>query len=278
NVVQKIVSAPFRALTAIFGGKQAGDPGNVAFVPGSAELSPPAEENVARVARGLAQRPGLGVEVHGAYDPARDLEALRMRAARRDIARAAGTEGSAELSDPATLRAAEKLYLERGGDRATLEALRKSEERYGRSLLQKLAATVNVEQAAAQALAHERADAVRAALIEHGIDPARVRIGDAVEKQATKEGVETGLALAAGFASDAAAGASQPAPAPQAPDDPVREAQRRLNAAGYEAGPVDGILGPRTKRALIHYQAVQGLKLTGELDAATHERLEAGAL
>jgi hypothetical protein len=273
NAVRKIVSAPFRALAAVFGGKEAGDPGNVAFAPGSAELSPPAEEHVARVAQGLEQRPRLGVEVHGAYDPARDLQALRMRTARADIARAAGVEGALELSDPRALRAAERLYLERGGDEATLEALRQSEARYGRVLLEQLVGSVNIDQAAAQALARERAEAVRAALLEHGVDPARVRIGEAVEKQAAKEGIKTELVLAAGFSADAAAGASQPAPPPQAADHPVREAQRRLNAAGYDAGPVDGILGPRTKRALIHYQAVQGLELTGELDAATLERL-----
>jgi peptidoglycan hydrolase-like protein with peptidoglycan-binding domain len=53
----------------------------------------------------------------------------------------------------------------------------------------------------------------------------------------------------------------------------VRAAQEKLNAAGYDAGPMDGILGPRTKRALIRFQAVEGLELTGELDAATRARL-----
>jgi hypothetical protein len=273
NVVQRIVSAPFRALAAIFGGNKADDPSRVAFAPGSAELSPPAEENVARLAQALEQRPRLGVDVHGAYDPARDVEALRMRAARQEVARAAGVEGSLELSDPKALRAAEQLYLARGGDGAALEALRKSEARYGRTLLQQLAETVNIDPTAAQDLARQRAEAVRGALIQHGVDPARVGIGDAVEKQAAEEGVPTELALAAGFSSDAAAGESQPAPAPRVAGDPVREAQRRLNAAGYEAGHVDGVIGPRTKRALIHYQAVQELELTGKLDAATRERL-----
>jgi peptidoglycan hydrolase-like protein with peptidoglycan-binding domain len=55
--------------------------------------------------------------------------------------------------------------------------------------------------------------------------------------------------------------------------DPVRAAQEKLNAVGYDAGPMDGILGPRTKRALIRFQAVEGLELTGELDAATRARL-----
>src|SRR6266545_5270439 len=34
----------------------------------------------------------------------------------------------------------------------------------------------------------------------------------------------------------------------------VREAQRTLRALGYHPGPVDGVLGPKTKDALARYQ------------------------
>jgi hypothetical protein len=36
----------------------------------------------------------------------------------------------------------------------------------------------------------------------------------------------------------------------------VREVQRALVAAGYDSGPIDGIMGPRTKSALRKYIAV----------------------
>jgi outer membrane protein OmpA-like peptidoglycan-associated protein len=195
NVLHKIVSAPFRALAALFGGKDAGDedPGNVAFQPGSSALSPPAEEGVARLAKVIAERPHLGIEVRGGYDPARDLEALRLRGAREAVSRAAGVRGPPDLSDRKVVRAAEALYLKRIGDRASLEALRKSEERYGRALLQRLAAAVPADEGAAQALAAERAQAVRSALIDHGLDAARVRIAEPVAAQAAEEGVPTEL-------------------------------------------------------------------------------------
>ena len=268
NVVRKIVSAPFRALARLFGGgDDAADRGQVAFTPGSARLSPPAEEEVARLAEGLGERPQLAVEVHGGFDPASDLEALRLRAARRDVARAARLHAAPEMSNPKMIAAAERLYLERGGERAVLQRLREGKEPYGRALLGQLAARTSVDAIETQALARERAQAVRLALIDHGLDPARVGVGETREAPAAERGIPTELALHA--AESAAAGRSAPAPAA----DPVREAQRRLNAAGFDAGPVDGIFGPKTKRAVIIYQAVNGLPLTGQLDPATLARL-----
>ena len=206
NVVRRIVSAPFRALAALFGGD--GDLGAVVFQPGSAELSPPEEEQIARIAEGLEQRPRAVLEVRGAYDPARDLEALRLRAAREDLARAARVKGTPDLSRRATLRTLERLYLERGGDRATLSALAK-EQNYGWRLLQQLAALTPVDPAAAQALAQQRAQSVRAGLLEHGLPAERVRMGDTVTKAAGAQGIGTELALGAARG-NAAAGATAP--------------------------------------------------------------------
>jgi hypothetical protein len=204
--------------------------------------------------------------VHGGFDPARDLEALRQRAARRDVARAAGVDAAPDLSNRKVIAAAERLYLRRGGQRTALQRLREGKEPYGRALLAQLAAATSIEPVETQALARERAEAVRLALIDHGMDPARISVGYTRESPAAEQGVPTELALHA--AESAAAGSNAPAAAA----DPVREAQRRLNAAGFDAGPVDGIVGPRTERALIKYQAANGLEVTGELDAATLAR------
>jgi hypothetical protein len=220
NVVRNILSAPFRALARLFGGGDAGDAGQVAFTPGSDRLSPPAEETVARLAEGLAQRPQLAVEVHGSVDPARDLEALRVRAARRDVARAAGMDAAPEMSNPRMIAAAERLYLKRGGERSALRRLREGKESYGRALLAQLAAGTGIDPIEMQALARERAQAVRLALIDHGVDAARVSVGDSRESPAAGHGVPTQLALHA--AASAAAGGTAPAPANSA----VRERKR----------------------------------------------------
>jgi peptidoglycan hydrolase-like protein with peptidoglycan-binding domain len=56
----------------------------------------------------------------------------------------------------------------------------------------------------------------------------------------------------------------------------VRQAQMRLRAVGYDPGPIDGHLGPRTRAALRAYQRAHGLPRTGTLDRATAHALLAG--
>jgi sporulation protein YlmC with PRC-barrel domain len=49
----------------------------------------------------------------------------------------------------------------------------------------------------------------------------------------------------------------------------VRAAQRQLKERGYYGGPVDGVMGLATERALRAYQRDRGLKVTGRLDSPT---------
>jgi hypothetical protein len=56
----------------------------------------------------------------------------------------------------------------------------------------------------------------------------------------------------------------------------IGQAQDRLQAAGFDPGPLDGVLGPRTREALRRYQASQGLPVTGALDEATRQALLSG--
>jgi peptidoglycan hydrolase-like protein with peptidoglycan-binding domain len=48
----------------------------------------------------------------------------------------------------------------------------------------------------------------------------------------------------------------------------VKAVQAALNARGYDAGPADGALGPRTRAAIRAFQAEVGLSSTGAVDAA----------
>lgn len=54
-------------------------------------------------------------------------------------------------------------------------------------------------------------------------------------------------------------------------------AQRALNARGYDAGPPDGVLGPRSRSAIRTFQAASDLGASGTLDAPTLERLGVAA-
>jgi Putative peptidoglycan binding domain len=60
------------------------------------------------------------------------------------------------------------------------------------------------------------------------------------------------------------------APAPRF----VREAQQTLRQLGYQPGPIDGVVGPRTKSALAQYQRAERIKVTGQLDSETMARLD----
>jgi hypothetical protein len=53
----------------------------------------------------------------------------------------------------------------------------------------------------------------------------------------------------------------------------VREAQSILKKLGLNPGPIDGLLGPQTKAALLQFQASRGLPTSGLLDAATNKAL-----
>jgi len=57
--------------------------------------------------------------------------------------------------------------------------------------------------------------------------------------------------------------------APPLTKDTIIRAQTRLKELGFDPGPIDGGIGPRTQAALRKYQAAQGLKVTGELNRET---------
>jgi hypothetical protein len=54
----------------------------------------------------------------------------------------------------------------------------------------------------------------------------------------------------------------------------IRQAQKRLQEAGFAPGDIDGVLGPQTRTALRQYQAKHGLPKTGDLDEATLRALK----
>ncbi len=54
----------------------------------------------------------------------------------------------------------------------------------------------------------------------------------------------------------------------------VAQVQRRLNALGYQAGPVDGVMGRRTRTALKAWQADIGMDPTGEVTPRVVARIE----
>lgn len=53
----------------------------------------------------------------------------------------------------------------------------------------------------------------------------------------------------------------------------VAAMQQALKDKGYDPGPMDGVMGPRTKAALMEYQRAEGMTATGRWDAETAAKL-----
>ncbi len=132
NVLTKIVTAPFRALGALFGGDNDKFDG-IVFAAGSPALSPPEQEKLNAFAAGLKKHPKLGVTLHGTWSDA-DRSALQDLQLRREIAGKLGlsTEGDPGLltpDQPKVKAALEALYSSKFGN-GGLAAMR---EGYGKA-------------------------------------------------------------------------------------------------------------------------------------------------
>jgi hypothetical protein len=121
NVLTKIVTAPFRALGALFGGGEKLD--SIVFEAGAGQLTPPEREKLTKVASAMAKRPGLLLGVSGTYAEV-DRLALQDVQLRRTILKQIG-ERVSEERDPGPLSTALPKV------RAALEAL--YDQRYGAS-------------------------------------------------------------------------------------------------------------------------------------------------
>lgn len=53
----------------------------------------------------------------------------------------------------------------------------------------------------------------------------------------------------------------------------VKAAQEALKEKGFDPGPADGMMGPRTRAALREFQKKEGIQTTGRLDAETMSKL-----
>jgi hypothetical protein len=107
----------------------------------------------------------------------------------------AAQPGAIDLQDEKIVRAAQALFLERGGSRQALEALRAGETPLGRALFERLAAQTQFAPGAAEALAEARGFTVREALITQGASAGRVELGAPLRADAGDAGVPTSLEI-----------------------------------------------------------------------------------
>ncbi|MDI6747373.1 MAG: DUF748 domain-containing protein [Rhodocyclaceae bacterium] len=127
SALGKIVTAPFRALAALFGGGEPAD--SISFEPGAAQLTPPEREKLVRLAEVLAKRPGLVLAIGATYAEA-DRVALQGVQLRRAVLVRSGQQvaergdpGPVSTRQPKVQAALESLFAERVGA-SYLDALR----------------------------------------------------------------------------------------------------------------------------------------------------------
>jgi uncharacterized protein involved in outer membrane biogenesis len=211
-VLKKAVTAPFAMLGRLFGGGP--DMNRIDFAPGSAALLPAARARLAAVAKALAQRPQLQLEVPAVFAPDVDRPALAQRELRRELlalvrggalngaghgsaARGRQTApqapvGREVLELPAAhyrlLRAA---YQRAFGPKAALPAAAHKVPPFEPAILEMQSALLKrmqISDADLQALAGRRAQAIRSAILSAGgVDAGRVAV-TAATPQASSEG------------------------------------------------------------------------------------------
>lgn len=206
NLVKKVVTAPFTAIAGLFGGSDE-KLDTVLFEPAKDAIPPPEREKLHKLAEALAQRPKLGLTVHGGFNPKLDGAALKSLEVRRELARemnvalSLGEEpDEVAFGNAAAQRALEKLATQRAGgiaEEAASDYQKKTgnpPQRIGaiaglvgrasdtpefyQQLFNKLVETTPLPQNPLEALAKRRALAVIAELTDRQpLDKARINIG-----------------------------------------------------------------------------------------------------
>ena len=201
GLITKVVSAPFRLLGSLIG-IDSEDLGQFQFLAGRSDLTPPELEKIAQLEEALRQRPELTVEISGATDPRIDIPALQFQRLRQVVLERLGEDASGEVDESMMLdvevrQIFESLFTERFPE-VPLESLKAeftappandSEAKpelddlaYSAGLRDRLLASEVINPEDLEALAAERAEAIRTAFLAAGqFDESRVVIANAVE-------------------------------------------------------------------------------------------------
>ncbi len=120
NLIGGIITAPFRALGALFGAGSDSQLDSIDFEPGRAVLAPPEREKLAAVAKAMKERTTLTLLVPPAYSAEADTPALKSLTVRTDIVARMGLDltpgddpGPIDAANPRAQVAIEALFSAR---------------------------------------------------------------------------------------------------------------------------------------------------------------------
>ncbi|MEJ1095193.1 MULTISPECIES: DUF748 domain-containing protein [unclassified Pseudoxanthomonas] len=209
NLLVKIVTAPFAFIGSLFQGAE--DAQYVSFVPGSADLSEAARGNLAALAKGLADRPTLRLDIPAGIAADADPTAIAEQRMLRAAADLQKTDSAAFAALPADeqIEALEKLFRQQLGkkpdipdadanaDEATRKEKRGLREQAALAWLRtQLLAHYQPTPTELEELGRARASAIQDALLAGGaLDPTRVFITAAKAPSLHEGSVRLELAL-----------------------------------------------------------------------------------
>lgn len=178
NVLVKVATSPFSALASLVGGDKE-DISLVEFPAGAAKLDEAGQKRVQLLAGALAQRPALSLDLEGTADPAADGTALRRaeldRTFRAQEAKARGVSPEAVTFTPEQRAAlVEKAWRAAFPPAAPAAGPPAAKPPTSAEMEAQLLGRVATPPEALKALAVERTQVVRDALLAAGLDPARL--------------------------------------------------------------------------------------------------------
>ena len=201
NLIGKAVTAPFALLGAAFGGGE--ELSTLEFAAGSARLDAAAQQRVDTLAKALADRPALKLDITGRADPVADREALNRAAVetalRREKMKSLAAAGTAPPSlERVTIGAEERnrwlaaAYREAPLPDRPRNVLGMLKDVPAAEMEAMLRAHATVDDEALRALANTRAQAVKDAIAAKGVAVDRLFL------VAPRLGAEAGAATAGG--------------------------------------------------------------------------------
>ncbi|WP_026971683.1 DUF748 domain-containing protein [Aliagarivorans marinus] len=213
SAITKLITSPFSIIASLVGTDD--NLSQVSFAPGSSELTAAQSQRIASLAKGIQQRPSVKLGLQGYVDPVGEAEAIKQQLLSEqllsgqqlsDQQQSAGESDAAValigldeiLVEPSLQTALEQAYLEAIPAEQATEAYQQlrqqlqAEDRLAaldEELLglryQTLMDIQQVDEQRYKALAEARADAVKQALLEQGIELERVFV-ERVDRQSAQ--------------------------------------------------------------------------------------------
>jgi hypothetical protein len=202
NLLGKVVASPFALMGKLVpGGGSEEDLQFIEFQPGSAALLDSEVHKLEALEKALDERAGLRLDIKGTTDATRDVAELQTMKLREQLFAMSGGKkpDQEELSPKEEQRLVEKLYAKLPAPDPSVTPAEPTQPTV-EDMKRQLAAAIQISPSELEALAHQRAEAIRGHLLEGGkLTEERVALLDAGAAESGHEKVRTQLSLSAGL-------------------------------------------------------------------------------